>query len=267
VAARTERLALDRPRDLGELIGLTLALFARHFSVFYTLALIVVTPYVLLVDGVWGRALSDGSSANVPLAGGVSALVGSLIAQPLITAMHVRVVMELGEGRLPTVNEALRAGLQVFPAAAFAVLLFTLGVSLGVICLVIPGIWLGVRWYFAAQAVVVDGRHGPGALARSAEIVKGQWWTTAGRILLIALLAAILGGIISQVLRGIADSANSPALYVIGLILGQAAAASIGALGGTLLFFDRRARKDVPWREAGEEPLPDAPERPVEGGS
>jgi len=49
-------LDLGRPRELGDLVGTALGLFLRHFSLFFTPALIVVAPYVLVVDGIWGAS-------------------------------------------------------------------------------------------------------------------------------------------------------------------------------------------------------------------
>lgn len=248
---REERVDLGRERTLGELLSLTFALFARHFSLAFTLALIVVAPYVLIVDGIWGRALADGADANVRSATRASVVIAVLVVQPLITAMLVRVVLEVADGRVPSLGAALRAGLALFPAAAVAVALASIGIVVGIFLLVIPGIWLAVRWYFAAQVVVVEGHRAGAALTRSAEIVRGQWWTTAGRIVVIGLLAALLGSLVGGILGGIGSSAGSPALYVVGLILGQSATSALGALGATLLFFDRRAGSRPAVADAG----------------
>jgi hypothetical protein len=250
-AGPAERLELDRPRSLGELLSLAFALFLRHFSLVFTLALIVVAPYVLVLDGGWGRALSDGASANVPAARATSALVGILIAQPLITAMLARIVVGLERGPAPSVGEGLRAGLSIFLPAAVAVTLAVLGVLVGFCLLIIPGIWVAVRWYFAAQAVVIEGRRAGEALSRSSEVVHGQWWSTAGRILVLGLVAAISGALIGGILGGIAEAAGSPALYVVALILAQAATSAFGAVAITLLFLDRRARSQPAVAVAG----------------
>jgi hypothetical protein len=237
------KLELGRPRELGELLSLALSLFVRHFSLFFTLALIVVAPYVLVVDGIWGRELAEGLDADPPVAARVtSALLSALVAQPLITAMDARVLLAIEEGRVPSVGEALRAGLQVFLPAAAVVLLYTLGVLAGVLLFIVPGIWIGVRWYFGPQAVVVDGCRGADALRRSDAVVTGQWWATFGRLIVLGFAGLALGLIAGGVLQAIGTAAGSPALFVVGSILGNAAAASFAALAGTLLFFDRRAR-------------------------
>ena len=74
-----------------------------------------------------------------------------------MTALQVVAVHALAEGEEPTVGAALRRAAPRLPAAAGAVVLYSLGVALGLVALIVPGIWLSVRWYFAAQAAVVDG--------------------------------------------------------------------------------------------------------------
>jgi hypothetical protein len=237
-------LDLARPRELGELISVALRLYSRNFSLFFTPAVVVVAPYVLIVDGIWGRQLADGADAHGPRgAASLSIALSLLVAQPLITAINVRIVQAMGEGRVPALGEAVRAALRVFLPVVVVVALFSLGVGLGFLLLIVPGVYLLVRWYFGPQAVVADGLRGAAALERSAEIVQGQWWSTAGRLIAISLVGLVVGLIVGGILGAIGEAVGSPALYVAGQILSQAAATSFAALAGTLLFFDRRARR------------------------
>ena len=167
------RLELDRPRTLGELIGLAFELFGRHLATFLSLTLIVVAPVVILVDGVWGGFLADGGRADPSrAASGASLALGTVVIPPLVTALQVVVVQALARGEEPTVGAALRLAAPRLPAAVGAVLLYSLGVALGLVALIVPGVWLSVRWYFAAQAAVVDGLGPADALRRSAEVVE-----------------------------------------------------------------------------------------------
>jgi hypothetical protein len=236
-------LDLNRPRELGDLVTLALRLYAQNFSLFFTPAVVVVAPYVLGVDGIWGRELADGADANGPRgAMSLSIALSLLVAQPLITALNVRIVQAMGEGRVPALGAAVRAALPVFLPAAIVVVLFSIGVGLGFLVLVVPGVYLAVRWYFGPQAVVADGLRGAEALRRSSEIVDGRWWSTFGRLIAISLAGLLVGLVVGGLLGAIGEAAGSPALYVAGQVLSQAAATSFAALAGTLLFFDRRAR-------------------------
>ena len=151
----------------------------------------------------------------------------------------------------------MRAASGRFAAAIGAVLLYAVGVAIGFIALIVPGIWLLVRWAFAAQAAVVDGLGPVDALRRSAELVKDHWWRTFGMLLASGLLFALIGALITAVLTGIENGA----IYVAGLIVVEAFVLSLTGIFGTLLFFDLRARRELPWQGAGTVD-PEAPERP-----
>jgi hypothetical protein len=248
-------LDLDRHRTLGELIGQTFELFGRHLATFLALTLLVVAPIVLVVDGGWGGGLADGGDADPSLAAGsVSLALSVVVIPPLVTALHVAVVQALGRGEEPTVGAALRAAAPRLAAAVGAVALYTFAVAIGLLLLLIPGVWLAVRWYFGAQAAVVD-RLGPAdALRRSAEVVQTRWWRTFGVLLAFSLVTGVAGAAVGAILREI----DNGAIYTSGYVL-------LEAVVGTLLFFDSRARSSLPWQ--GSPPAgwtrPEQPERPI----
>ncbi len=254
------RLGLDRPRTLGELIGLTFELFGRHLATFLSLTLLVVAPVVIFVDGVWGGFLADGGRADPSTGASATSLaLGTVVIPPLVTALHVVVVQSLARGEEPTVGAALRRAAPRLPAALGAVVLYSIGVALGLVALIVPGVWLSVRWYFAAQAAVVDGLGPVDALRRSAEVVETRWWRTFGVLLAFGLLIGIFGAVVGAIVRSIDDGV----IYTSAQVFLQAGLLSLTAIFGTLLFFDSRARAHVPWL-GPPPPGPTEPERPIQ---
>jgi hypothetical protein len=254
------RLDLDQPRTLGELVGLTFELFGRHLATFLSLTLIVVAPIVIVVDGVWGGYLADGGDADPSKAAvGASIALGTIVIPPLVTALLVVVVQALARGEEPTVGTALRVAGPRLPAAVAAVVLYVLAVAVGLVALIVPGVWLSVRWYFAAQATVVDGLSPVAALRRSAEVVETRWWRTFGAVVAFSLIVGIVGAVAGAVVGTIDDGA----IYTSAEVLLQAVLLSLTAIFGTLLFFDSRTRAQVPWQ--GQPPrIPPDPERPIQ---
>jgi hypothetical protein len=233
-------LELDRPRDLGDLVTLSFNVFTRHFTPLFTLALIVVTPYVILIDGVWGRALAEGADARQN--GGPTAiyvLVGFLVVQPLMAATVSRFLLALSEGRELDVGQALREGVSAVLPAAAAVALAAIGIAVGALLFVLPGIWLAVRWAFVAQAVVIGGERGAEALRASQRLVDGTWWATCGRLLVLNLV----GGAIALVTGLPAAGITNGVVYIVLITIGTAASIAYTALATTMLYFDRRARR------------------------
>ena len=239
---RPSRLDLTRPRAYGELLQTSLQIFAGHVDVLLTLAILLVAPVTLLVDGVWGGLLANGLDAKPsPASQIVSGALNACVVLPLVTAAGALLVQGLGRGEAPRdVGTALRAASRVFPRVLGAQLLYALAVLGGFILLVIPGIWVAVRCYFATQAAALDGLAPPGAMRRSGEVVKGSWWRTLGCLLMTGLLVGVTAEIATAILGG----TGSGALYVAGRIVFQAIAVAVTAVFATLLFYDLRARQE-----------------------
>ena len=230
---------LRRKRDLGDLLGTAFALFGRHSTVFFTMTLIVVAPAVLLIDGLWGRQLAEGADAD-PETGSmvVSLLLTGLLIPAFVTALHVRVVLGLAEGSEPTVGGAFSGIADRVGPALGAILAYSAVVLIGFVAFIVPGIYLSIRCFFAAQSAVVEGTSPVASLQRSAELVKGSWWRVFG----LLLVAGLLAGVVAAVIEAIAGTVGDGVVYVVVRIVIESLTLSFIALFGTLLFFDLRNR-------------------------
>lgn len=240
MSAVTEPIELSTPRHAGELIALTVELFLRHAGLFLAITLLVVAPTTIGIVGIWAGALTDGGDYELTTtAGNVLLALTSLVLPALITALHCVVVRDLGEGRVPSVAEALRAAAPRIAAAVGVVLLYSVIVFMGLFALVVPGVLLAVAWYFGAQAAVLERREPWEAIQRSWALVKGRWWSTFGALLLSGLAFTLPGTLMSMLLTTIGNGL----LYVVALTLAQAVMLSLTALFGTLLYFSHRATR------------------------
>jgi hypothetical protein len=263
---------LSRALDVGGILGGAFRLYRQRFGLFAAIALAVVLPVDLLVYGVAGELLwkSDDFADSLPLGAAIASTVTPIVViTPLVTAGHVRAVMDLAEGRDTSAGIALRAAARSFPAVAVAVTLAWLGSTVGLVFLIVPGVYLFVRWFVAAQAVVAEDLTGTEGLSRSARLVKDQWWRTFGIVLLITLIGFLLAAVLGIPALAAGALAESGPLTLLGQILLDAVIYSFTALAGTLLYFDLTARKaGMPEpRDTYRPELPprdlDAPERPA----
>lgn len=249
------RLELDSPSDLREVVEDTLVLFFRHFVVFFTMTLLVVAPLTVLVEGVWGHALSGSGHSSGPFAAdAVAVLLTFIVIPPLVTALHVVVVMRIADDERPTVASAIRHAAPTFLPAMVVVIVYSLGVTTGFVFLVIPGVFLSVSWYFGAQVAVVEGCRNIDALSRSADLVTRRWWATFARLLVVGLVAALITAPLSV---GV-DLVHNGVAFVALTTIHRTVTLSLSAIAGTLLFFDLRARKA--WPQRAEFAPPVAPE-------
>jgi hypothetical protein len=238
------RLDLARARDLGNLLDTTFGLWSRYLTMFVAIAAAVVVPVEVIVSGIGLSELSEGyqrtsSVGETFLPAGVSFFVTT----PLITAMTVHAVTAVSRGSRPSARSAIQSGLDVFAPILLALLLYGLLVLAGVFLFVIPGIYWGVKGYFVAQAVVVDGKRGPDALTHSFRLTDGSWWRVLGTVIVFNLIIALPSGLIGLGFRALADAADAQAFVLLGTVLTSLFTLPLIAIATTLLFFDLRARK------------------------
>jgi hypothetical protein len=247
------RLDLAHPRDLGKLLGDGLGLYRRHLAVFLALAASVVLPVEVIVFGLGLEQLASEYDSSPPVEEQLVAFgVTYLVITPLITAMTVNAVIAAAEGRRPRARESIMAGLDAFAPVFFAVVLAGAGIALGLLLLVVPGLYAGVRWYFVPQCVVVEERRGATALRASWELVAGSWWRVFGIVLLTSLIVLIPVAVIQLPFQAAASRADASALTLAGSVIADTVATPYVALVATLLYFDLRARR-ADRREATDE--------------
>ena len=234
---------------MGELLTIGLATFGRRWQVFLAMTFVVVAPVIVLVDGVWGGVLAHGPRAHRPVGQEASAIALTGVVIPaVVTGLHCVVVAALSEGQTLGVAAAFRDVAPRLPRAFGAVLLYTIGVFVGIFALVIPGIVLAIRWYFTAQAAVLEGCSPRAATARSRDLVAGSWWRVAGLLTLIGIITGLIAG----PARSLANTSSNGWIWVVCEVAGQTFVLSISAIFGTFLFFDLRARHDARPPEAHE---------------
>jgi hypothetical protein len=232
-------LELGRPRTLGELLDMTFGLQRQWFAVFFWVTAIVNVPVAIAVDGAWVGEFHHGQNASgAPGAVVASFLLTRLVVPALVTALHVRIVQALAAGQEPSVAGAFRLVGSAAWLALAATALYILGTIVGFLLLIVPGVIVAVRWYFAPQVAVVDRRPAGPAVAASSDLVRGRFWPVAGTLLVGALVFGILTAV-PEAIIGAAGVANW--IYVAAHAILGTIGVSLTALFGTLLFFSLRA--------------------------
>ena len=155
----------------------------------------------------------------------------------------------------------LVSGFEAFTPLFGAVVLAALGVVLGLICFIVPGVFLLVRWYFVPQAVVIEGARGTGALAHSFGLVQGRWWRTFGLVALPNLAIVVPGLLLLVPFAAIAESTDRAVWELVGSIVATSVTTPFVALYSTLLYYDLAARAESPFA-SGEPGGPEAPPPP-----
>lgn len=229
--------SFETPRSAPRLIGDAFGLYRRYPLLFFVLAAGVIVPYELIVLATTGTGPLSGGS----LGAWVSLLLTLLdlaLVTPLVSALHVHAVVKVREGEQPRLLPVARRGLAVLPVVAAASIMATLGIFVGFLALIVPGIILALRWSVVAQAAAIEHEGWLPALRRSGRLVSGNYW----HVFVLLLLANVIGAGVAFLLGlGFDDNSTGVASFVVGLVA-EIFSLSFIALATALLYLDLRAR-------------------------
>ena len=248
----TDTTAGDGRFDFGHVVGQTFGLIGRNFFAFAALAILLVGAPQFAITYLETMLRDDGSPlfAWVPLASFVVTLVTSYILQGALTRASVDDLSKKGV----SIGAALGDGLRYMFPLFIVALLTGLGVIVGLVFFIIPGLFLMVRWVVSAPAAVIE-REGPThSIGRSADLTRGHRWAVFGLVLLyfgfyyaialgLGIVVAAIGG------AGAQASAIMPrdsAIYIYAFVSAVivALASLVGTVGMASLYFELRRAKE-----------------------
>lgn len=246
-------LSKPKPTLLGEQTAWTLLaniayLYRHHFGVVvgcvvlpFVLPLMLLTPTFLQLRG------PEPLLSLAEIAGFVLAYINLFVVPAALTV----VLSDICLGNAPTLKRAFSRVLgklcwwQLFTTS----LLVGLAVGLGLILLIVPGLWLFIRSLFTVTIFVLEGQRGRDAIRRSFALTKGQEWRLTG-LYLLSILAGMLVGILVGIVQSITIAMAGPesTLAVFLPILSEAStfvlSLPIGTMTLILLYYDQRVRRE-----------------------
>jgi hypothetical protein len=240
-----------RPLGVGEILDAAFAVYRRHsFPLWKLVAVVVALPAAL--DGVVGVADrqvrdSGGSDSGLVLLQLV-VLVVSVIASFLATAAAYRLVADAYLGRPVDPGASLRFGLKRLGAVIWVSILAGLGIFVGLLLLVVPGVYLAVAWSVAIPVLLGENLRGSAALGRSRALVRGRFWPCAGVLFLSFLLAGIVALVIEFVVLGITGSSDNDTVIFftqgVSSLISNTLVLPFQVAVTTVLYIDLRVRKE-----------------------
>ena len=239
IGERPPSVDLTKPRSVFEVVGTALVLYGRYPLMFAALAFAVIGPYELLVLAVT-HAAPLGQQHTRASTAFVLFLLDFALVGPLVSALHVHAVSIIGTNARPRLVSVARQGLVVLPVVAAAQIIAGLGIGLGLIAFVLPGIILALRWAVVAQAAATERTDWLGALRRSRELTAGHYLHVLG---VLAITSAV-----DLILATAGTAVAGTGSHVGPVLLGIAVvtiARSFTALVTAMLFFDLLAREKL----------------------
>ena len=213
-------------------IGEAWALYKAHWRHLLTFSFVVYVAVALI-----GALLT----AVLTWFGALVAAFLSLVAVFWLQAALVKAVDDVRDGRADlSLGETFAAAREHLGAVLVAGLLAAIGIILGLILLIVPGLVLMTWWAVIIPTIVLENRSAGESFTRSRELVRGNGWGVFGVIVLVILLLIGFQIVLGLVLTPLADWLQS----FVAQIVSNTITAPFIAVVLTLLYFRLRAAKE-----------------------
>jgi hypothetical protein len=223
--------ALPRaPRPIGGVVDDVFHLYRASFSRCWALALIaaVLTGANSLylqqqLRGLTPRGAATPASAMTLMnqlhalqhsAGVLVSYLAMMLIWVVIRAAILCRQHAVAMGDEDTAGAALGFGLRRLPSMIGAGIVWALAIGVGMLLLLIPGIWLWGRFELWLAALCVEDLGPLKALGRSWQLIEGNWWratTIMTVVLIIIMVLSLTGGAVVGVVVGVSHG-NLPSI-------------------------------------------------------
>lgn len=130
----------------------------------------------------------------------LAAIVG-VVASFLLQAALVKAVDDVRDGRVDmSLAETLRAARPAVGRVAGASILASLAIVVGLILLIVPGLYLITIWCLIAPVLVLEGATIGSSFGRSRELVRGYGWQVFVTLVLVYIILIVANLVIAILL-------------------------------------------------------------------
>jgi hypothetical protein len=213
------------PIDPGAVIDRALTIYREQAAVLFPAALLVFAIQAIAVV-----ALSDALGVLVSLV--------SMVLSTFYQGMVVELVRDVQDGRRDSSIGALFASVTPVLITLLATsIVFGVGVAIGLVLLLVPGLYLLTIWSVVAPVVVIERASVLEAFGRSRALVRGNGSSVFVVILVVFVGLLVVNFLVALISAGLGDVGSA----VVGWLV-NAATAPITALTAAVLYFTLRER-------------------------
>jgi hypothetical protein len=206
--------------------------YKAHWKHLLTIALVVYAAVALI---------SVILTALFGVVGAILAAAVSIVGLFLLQGALVTAVADIRDGRADlSVEDTFRKAQPFLGRIAGASILAGIGIALGFVALIIPGLILMTIWLFIIPVIVLENASIGASFGRSRELVRGYGMSVFGVIVLTILLIIAFGIILGLILLFLPDELSR---FISDVVSGTVTAPFI-TLTWTLLYFRMLAAKE-----------------------
>ena len=112
----------------------------------------------------------------------------------------IRLIAETAKNNPPNLGSALILGLKKFIPIIISGILSMAMIMIGYVFLILPGLYLTIRFMFFVQAAMIDDQGIISSLDKSWQVTRGNWWRSLGIIVIPTVVAGIIGTMMGAIL-------------------------------------------------------------------
>ena len=231
-----------RPMSFGEILDMGFQIVRNHFVQLVLIAAVIQVPLAIL-SVIATSYSTPGGTPTAPSGGAIAGMViaglGFVVLMPFAQVAITYAIGEMYQGRTTTFGRAFHEAFSIFLPLLGTSLLSGVLIALGLLLLLIPGIWMILGQVVLSQVMIFERRFGMNGVRRTLELMKGQRARAFGISFLTAILVGVLGfafGLVGNLVTFTAPIASGIA-SAIGTAFGSAVA--------VVLYFDIRCRKEA----------------------
>jgi hypothetical protein len=194
---------------------------------------------------------------KLPVIAGLAAFILSVF----YGGMVVNLVRDVQDGRRDhSTGELFRSVTPVVLPLIGLAIVAGIGIAIGFVLVIIPGLILLTIWAVAAPVMVIEQPGVFAALGRSRDLVRGYGWPVFGTIVLAALVDLAVNIVAVIVASGLSDAGTAVVNWIAATLTAPVFALTSAALYFALLAVKEHAVQDEP---AAPSPFGDEPQRTV----
>ncbi len=232
-----------RAMGLAEILDTGFRLLRNHFGILFGAALALYLPlgvFTAVLEHVFQTPAAGGTiDVTLILVSVAGMLLSFSIVSPIVSCAITHALGELYLGRVASLGASFRVALSLLLRVVGTSLLASLAVLMGLLLLVLPGLYLAVAFVLVTQVIVIERIAGVPALGRSRELMQGNMLRGIGLGFVIGLLGAILSVGLELAF------ALVPAVSFLGGTLAQSLVFAYSSAVLVVFYFDIRARKEA----------------------
>lgn len=240
----------QRPHfDFGRVVSRTSGLIGRNFVPFAVLSFIFAGIPSVVVMLIQPSLMASASEPTLLLIVVYAAAIVSYLAGLVLTAALTRASVDDLSGKPVAIGNALSTSLPlILPMLGLGVLMI-LGIIAGLFLLIVPGIYLMLRWAVSAPVLVVERPGVFKSMARSASLTENHRWAILGLFVLFFVAVLVVQMIVVLMLPGgmavAGYSTGMPSLLVIVVMtIVQIVTSMVATVGLAAIYFELRQIKD-----------------------